>query len=75
MLFSLFGSYQNLDAVNQLASKEKELVELRALISNKPSEEQKEEDKQEALRKIEELNQQLEVMYLFAVHLGCNCVS
>ncbi|CAO0800414.1 unnamed protein product [Mucor circinelloides] len=51
---------ENLDAVNQLASKEKELEELRAMINSKPEEEHKEEDKKEALQKIEELNKQLE---------------
>ncbi|KAG2236288.1 hypothetical protein INT48_001351, partial [Thamnidium elegans] len=49
---------QNLDAVNQLASKEKELEELRSLIHEKPVEEV--HDKQEALSKIEQLNIQLE---------------
>lgn len=50
-----------MDAVNQLASKERELEELRAMINSKPEEEHKEEDKKEALQKIEELNKQLEV--------------
>ncbi|KAI8647935.1 hypothetical protein BD408DRAFT_408017 [Parasitella parasitica] len=51
---------ENLKAVNQLAAKEKELEELRAMISSKPEEEHKEVDKKEALQKIEQLNQQLE---------------
>ncbi|KAG1462583.1 hypothetical protein G6F56_005489 [Rhizopus delemar] len=51
---------QNLDAVHQLADKEKELEELRSLINNNPTVE-KEEDKEKALKKIEELNKQLEV--------------
>ncbi|KAI7891937.1 uncharacterized protein EV154DRAFT_463336 [Mucor mucedo] len=49
---------QNLNAVSQLASKEKELEELRSMIHEKPVEEV--HDKQEALSKIEELNMQLE---------------
>lgn len=49
-----------MDAVTQLASKEKELEELRAMIHEKPIVEN-EEEKQVALSKIEELNQQLEV--------------
>ncbi|CEP10197.1 hypothetical protein [Parasitella parasitica] len=51
---------ENLNAVNQLAAKEKELEELRAMISSRPEEEHKEEHKKEALLKIEELNTQLE---------------
>ncbi|KAI7901635.1 SH3-binding, glutamic acid-rich protein-domain-containing protein [Cokeromyces recurvatus] len=51
---------QNLEAVNQLALKEKELEELRSSIFNNSAKEQKEEDKKEALEKIEELNRQLE---------------
>jgi hypothetical protein len=49
-----------LDAVHQLANKEKELEELRSLIKDNQAVE-KEEDKEEALRKIEDLNKQLEV--------------
>lgn len=51
-------------AVEQLASKEKELEELRSLIKEKPTDDENlktEEDKQQALLKIEELNKQLEV--------------
>lgn len=49
-----------MDAVHQLANKEKELEELRSLIKDNQAVE-KEEDKEEALRKIEDLNKQLEV--------------
>jgi hypothetical protein len=52
-----------LDAVTQLASKEKELEELRSMIHEKPIGES-EEDKKVALSKIEELNKQLEVSLL-----------
>ncbi|KAG1042874.1 hypothetical protein G6F46_011428 [Rhizopus delemar] len=51
---------ENLDAVHQLANKEKELEELRSLIKDNQAVE-KEEDKEEALRKIEDLNKQLEI--------------
>jgi DNA-binding transcriptional MerR regulator len=59
-----------LDAVNQLASKEIELEELRSLIKDKPTDEEnqkEEENKQQALLKIEELNKQLEVSLIFRV--------
>ncbi|KAI9261179.1 hypothetical protein BY458DRAFT_588151 [Sporodiniella umbellata] len=49
---------QNMEAVHQLADKEKELDELRSMIKNNPSVKGEEET---ALKKIEELNQQLEI--------------
>ncbi|CEI95694.1 hypothetical protein RMCBS344292_09873 [Rhizopus microsporus] len=51
---------QNLQAVHQLADKEKELEELRSLIKDNEAI-NKEEDKEAALKKIEDLNQQLEI--------------
>lgn len=38
------------------------------MINNKPEEEHKEEDKKEALQKIEELNKQLEVYMKIILH-------